>query len=200
MRRETTDLPDMPMGETLPAHAVNSRTPAYRSATPGWIFLRKARLLLRSLTDGRETGDHGQHLPAAFLAICLTAVLAAPAHAQGVVPAGVGHLQNHLTVPVVVQGGSRVGPAIKRGAPMVIAPGKSLTEFGVPAGVRVYNVYDANQPQKNIVRERAGADLPGSAGRPHHSATSQHADRRRPRVTPWGKLPSLPSASFAAET
>ena len=98
-----------------------------------------------------------------FLAICLTAALAAPTLAQGVVPAGAATFKNNLTVPVVVQGVSRVGPLMKRGAPMVIAPGKSLTEFGVPAGVRTYNVYDANQPQKKLAEN---VQVPVYPGRP----------------------------------
>ncbi|HEX3314317.1 MAG TPA: hypothetical protein VHR72_05460 [Gemmataceae bacterium] len=98
-----------------------------------------------------------------FLAICLTAGLAVPTLAQGVVPAGAASFRNNLTVPVVVQGYSKVGPLLKRGAPMVIAPGKSLTEFGVPAGVRVYNVYDANQPQRKLVSD---VQVPVFPGRP----------------------------------
>ena len=95
-----------------------------------------------------------------FIAICLTAALAAPAHAQGVVPTGSATFKNNLTVPVIVQGVSKVGPVLKRGVPMVIAPGKSLTEFGVPGGA-VYNVYDANQ--KNLARD---VQVPIFPGRP----------------------------------
>jgi hypothetical protein len=95
-----------------------------------------------------------------FMAFCLTAALAAPVRAQGV-PAGSVTFRNDLTIPIIVQGVSRVGPMAKRGAPMVIAPGKSITEFNVPAGMRVYQIYDGNQPQTNLVRDKQVGVFPG---------------------------------------
>ena len=93
-----------------------------------------------------------------FMAFCLTAALAAPAAAQGV-PAGSVRFRNDLTIPIIVQGVSKVGPLVKRGQPMVIAPGKSVTEFNVPAGMRVYNVYDANQ--QRVVQDVQIGVFPG---------------------------------------
>jgi hypothetical protein len=111
-----------------------------------------------------------------FAAICLTAALAvpaAPAMAQAVVPAGAVSFRNNLTIPIVVQGYSQVGPAMKRGAPMVIAPGKSITEFNVPAGMRVYNVYDANQLQRKLARD---VQVPVFPGRPAVRSIRQNAN------------------------
>jgi hypothetical protein len=93
-------------------------------------------------------------------AFCLTAALAAPAAAQGV-PAGSVSFRNDLTMPIIVQGVSRVGPMVKRGAPMVIAPGKSVTEFNVPAGMRVYQIYDGNQPQRKLAQDVQVGVFPG---------------------------------------
>ena len=95
-----------------------------------------------------------------LIALCLTAAFSAPAVAQ-VVPSGAVSFRNELTIPVVLQGVSQLKAGIKRGAPIVIAPGKSATEFNAPAGMRIYNVYDANQPQRVLGRNVQVAVFPG---------------------------------------
>jgi hypothetical protein len=97
-----------------------------------------------------------------FAAICLTAALAVSAPAQGpAVPVGSASFRNDLAIPVVIQGVSQVKGGLKRGVPIVIAPGKSATEFGVPAGMRFYNIYDANQPQRKLASDLQVTIFPG---------------------------------------
>jgi hypothetical protein len=74
------------------------------------------------------------------------------------------NFRNDLNAPVIIQGTSITGGMIRRGQPVLVAPGKSGGEFNVPAGVRFYTVYDANQPTRVLARDvrfeiPAGANL-----------------------------------------
>src|SRR5947207_1584336 len=73
--------------------------------------------------------------------------------------------RNDLKVAVQVQGASFVGGMVRRGPALLILPGKTVTEFNVPAGAnRNYSVYDANQ-FRPLVRDQMipippGIDIP----------------------------------------
>ena len=125
---------------------------------------------------------HGRRRQRMFVAICLAALAAAvtdPAPGQTKVaipaqvpppqpvpmpptPVGAASFRNDLKTPVVLQGVTRLpGNKQQRGAPIIIAPGKTVTEFNVPAGLRVHNIYDANQPARVLAREVQVGVLPG---------------------------------------
>ena len=97
-------------------------------------------------------------------AMCLCGILAdsAPAQTRPVPGPGPGPAQgatgsasfrNDLKVPVIIQGISQVNGVLKRGQPLVVAPGKTTGDFNVPVGVRAYSVYDANQPTRVLVKD-----------------------------------------------
>ena len=96
-------------------------------------------------------------------AVCLSIGIvadSAPAQKGGPVPApvqatGSASFRNDLKVPVIVQGISQVNGVLKRGQPLLVAPGKTAGDFNVPAGVRAYSVYDANQPTRVLVKDAA---------------------------------------------
>jgi len=77
----------------------------------------------------------------------LLVVGAAPAWAGGI------GFRNDLKVPVIVQGASIVNGMVRRGPPILIQPGKIGWDNKLPAGMRYVTVYDANQPNRVIIRE-----------------------------------------------
>jgi hypothetical protein len=63
--------------------------------------------------------------------------------------------RNDLDKPIVVQGHSIVGGIVRRGQPILIAPGKVGFDNNVPAGpgvLRVVSVFDGSQPSRVLVR------------------------------------------------
>jgi hypothetical protein len=78
----------------------------------------------------------------ATLALFLFALVSAPAQA-----AGIGFKSN-LPIPVIVQGATNVDNMLRRGAPVVIAPGKLGWDLNLKAGVRYITIYDGRQPTR----------------------------------------------------
>jgi len=72
---------------------------------------------------------------------------AAPAWAGGV------GCRNDLKTPVIVQGASIVNGMIRRGPPILIQPGKTGWDNKLPAGIRYVTIYDANQPNRILIRD-----------------------------------------------
>jgi hypothetical protein len=134
-----------------------------------------------------------------FVAICLAAALAAAVAAfppppppvvpmpvpaqvpQPQTPVGAASFRNDLKTPVIIQGVTRLPNKMQRGAPIIIAPGKTVTEFNVPAGVRVYNIYDANQPRIKLASDVQVGVLPG---RPTRCVIRQHPNAPKIAVVP----------------
>src|SRR5262249_52440504 len=56
--------------------------------------------------------------------------------------------RNDLKIPVVVQGASVVNNMVRRGKPVVLAPGKTGWDTNLPAGSRVVTVYDYFQTNR----------------------------------------------------
>ncbi len=81
----------------------------------------------------------------------LLASFADRAQSQG--PAASLVFRNELQTPVIIQGISNVGGMIRRGQPILVAPGRVGGDFNVPAGVRSYSVYDANQPSRVLAKD-----------------------------------------------
>ena len=95
-----------------------------------------------------------------LMAVCLMAgVLAGGALGQGMVIT-IG-FRNDLKTPVIIQGVSQIGGMVRRGPPIVVLPGRLGGDFNVPAGRRIYNVYDANQPTRVLARDVTVNVLPG---------------------------------------
>ena len=65
---------------------------------------------------------------------------------------GIG-FRNDLKVPVIVQGVCIVNNMPRRGQPILVAPGKTVWDNNLPAGVRYYTIYDGNQ-QRVLLKER----------------------------------------------
>ncbi len=67
--------------------------------------------------------------------------------------AGVG-FRNDTSVPVIVQGWSLVNGMQRRGQPLLVNPGKTAWDNSVPNGIRYFNIYDANQTSRVLLRDR----------------------------------------------
>jgi hypothetical protein len=65
---------------------------------------------------------------------------------------GVG-FRNELKIPLIVQGVSLINNMQRRGQPFVVQPGKTVWDNNLPAGMRYYTVYEANQ-QRILLRDR----------------------------------------------
>jgi len=72
------------------------------------------------------------------------------------------NFRNDLNAPLIIQGTAVVGGMIRRGQPIVVAPGKTGGDFNVPPGVRFYTVYDASQPTRVLARD-VRFDIPAGA-------------------------------------
>jgi hypothetical protein len=92
--------------------------------------------------------------------VCLLAGGSGTASAQ-VGAANVVSFRNDLKVPVIIQGVSQVNGQIKRGAPIVVGPGQTKQDLFVPAGVRLYSVFDSSMPGRILVRDVPVPVLPG---------------------------------------
>lgn len=82
--------------------------------------------------------------------------------AQSPAPVASITFRNDLNTPVIVQGTSIFGGMIRRGQPVLVAPGKTGGDFNVPTGARWYTVYDANQPTRLLAKDVRFDVPPGS--------------------------------------
>jgi hypothetical protein len=90
------------------------------------------------------------------LALALLALLPLQAPA-----AGIG-FRNETNSPIVVQGATFVGGMLRRGQALVIYPNRSALDQRLPLGTRLITIYDGNQPNRLLLRERVefrGQDL-----------------------------------------
>jgi hypothetical protein len=78
----------------------------------------------------------------AGLAVFLLALISIPARA-----AGLGFKSN-VPIPVIVQGATTVDNMLRRGTPVVIAPGKLGWDLNLKPGVRFITIYDGRQPTR----------------------------------------------------
>jgi len=84
--------------------------------------------------------------------IAMLGLSLAPAPAQG--PLTSIAFRNETPVAVIVQGISIVNGMLRRGQPLLVVRGRAAGDFNVPAGLRVYSVYDANQPSRVLVKDQ----------------------------------------------
>ena len=76
--------------------------------------------------------------------------LTATAPAQ---PGATVGFRNETKNTVIVQGYSIVRGAPRKGQPVVLTPARIGLDNNVPTGPRFYNVYDANQPSRVLLRD-----------------------------------------------
>jgi hypothetical protein len=82
-------------------------------------------------------------LAAALVVVCLDR----PAHAQAPEPISI-KFYNKTAQPVIIQGASFVGGAVRKGQAIGIPAGKIGWDINVPPGVRQFRIFDAVQPAK----------------------------------------------------
>lgn len=87
------------------------------------------------------------------LGLMLGLMLLSPGDVSSQGPGAAVLFRNQTKGPVIVQGISSVGGMVRRGQPVVVAPGQGGGDFNVPAGARVYSVYDANQPSRVLAKD-----------------------------------------------
>ncbi len=75
-----------------------------------------------------------------------------PRPGLGLMPTSVG-FRNETKNAIVVQGFTVVKGIERRGQPVLLPPNRSNFDMNVPMGIRVYSVYDANQPANILLRE-----------------------------------------------
>ncbi len=78
----------------------------------------------------------------------LTVLGALPATAA----AGTIGFRNDLSIPIIVQGESMVNGMLRRGQPLLIAPRKCSYDLNLPPGPRRIAIYDANNPNRVLLR------------------------------------------------
>ena len=90
----------------------------------------------------------------AFIATLLVLLVFrdAPAQPPAVATGTTIAFRNELTVPVIVVGSSVVNGVLRRGQPLIVRPGKLALDGNLPPGVRLYTIYDANQPSTVLLR------------------------------------------------
>jgi hypothetical protein len=102
----------------------------------------------QSEQDGVGLGARGKAMTSrtpwlrAGLAVLLVALGSASAQA-----AGMGFKSN-VPIPVIVQGATNVGNMLRRGAPVVIPPGKVGWDLNLKPGVRIVTIYDGRMPTR----------------------------------------------------
>ena len=67
-------------------------------------------------------------------------------------PTSIG-FRNDTKNAIVVQGFTLVKGIERRGQPVLLPPNRSNFDTNVPPGIRVYSVYDANQPANILLRD-----------------------------------------------
>jgi len=80
--------------------------------------------------------------------LALAALGAMPATAA----AGSIGFRNDLSIPIVVQGESVINGVLQRGQPLLMAPRKCAYDTNVKAAPRQITVYDANNPNRILLR------------------------------------------------
>jgi hypothetical protein len=83
-----------------------------------------------------------RYLRSGGLGVLLVLLLASAASA-----AGIGFKNGHR-IPIIVQGATVENAVLRRGQPLLIAPGKMAWDVNLKAGPRIITVYDANQPTR----------------------------------------------------
>src|SRR5271169_1228617 len=92
----------------------------------------------------------------ATLAVFLFVLGAAPAQAEGI------GFKSNVPIPVIVQGATTVDNMLRRGAPVVIPPGKMGWDLNLKKGDRFITVYDGRQPTRVLFQGKVtfqGQDL-----------------------------------------
>lgn len=93
-----------------------------------------------------------KNLVQAALSVAVLLVPALPAYAQGI------GFRNDLKGPVIVQGASTAGLAVRIGPPILIAPGKVGWDNKLPPGIRQITIRDALQPNVILFRDNIKFD------------------------------------------
>jgi hypothetical protein len=62
--------------------------------------------------------------------------------------------RNDTKTAVIVQGATEVKGMQRRGQPLLVQPGKTVYDTNLPAGDRFVTIYDANQTNKVLHRDR----------------------------------------------
>src|SRR5262245_49216708 len=78
----------------------------------------------------------------AAIAVFLFCPMSASARA-----AGIGFKSN-VPIPVIVQGATVVDNMLRRGAPVIIPPGKAGWDLNLKPGIRIITIYDGRQPTR----------------------------------------------------
>ena len=93
----------------------------------------------RSLWDGLAIRPT---LLGAGLALLLVPLLASAGEA-----AGIGFRNTHR-IPIIVQGATVENAVLRRGQPLLIAPGKMSWDLNLKPGPRIITIYDGTQPTR----------------------------------------------------
>jgi hypothetical protein len=93
---------------------------------------------------GRLVGRSARppYMAATSLTLLLLLISAAPAFSAGIT------FRNEHKIPIIVQSATVVNNMVRRGAPLLIYPGKIARELNLKAGDRVITVYDGRQPTR----------------------------------------------------
>jgi hypothetical protein len=67
--------------------------------------------------------------------------------------AGIGFKSN-IPIPIIVQGHQNVDNMLRRGAPVLIAPGKLGWDLNLKKGIRFITIYDARQPTRVLFQDK----------------------------------------------
>jgi hypothetical protein len=135
----------------------------WRNPSLARIFWRKPIILIRFNKDRESRRSPIMRCWLVNLILVFGLMLglgAGTAYSQAPVASMV--FRNDTNAPVIVQGTSIIGGMIRRGPPILVAPGKALGDFNVPAGRRFYSVYDANQPSRVLAKD-VPFDVPAGA-------------------------------------
>lgn len=68
-------------------------------------------------------------------------------------PASVA-FRNDSNVSVIVQGWTVINNMPRRGQPILVQPGKAVSDRSLPAGIRYISIYDAKQPTRVYLRDQ----------------------------------------------
>jgi hypothetical protein len=74
--------------------------------------------------------------------------------------AGIG-FRNELDMPILIQGASNINGMIRRGQPIILLPGRTGLDPNIPPGQRQISIYDANQPNRVLLRTTIPVPLTG---------------------------------------
>lgn len=88
-----------------------------------------------------------------LLAICSLLAILDDARAQG--PTAAIAFRNETMGPVIIQGVSRINNMPRRGQPILVPPSRVGFDLNVPGGVRLINIYDAQQPSRILLNDFA---------------------------------------------